>query len=777
MKRASLLSVVGLLLCIGSARGEVNSVPPVIPAPAQWQALEGSFTVTPHTAIAVPHDAKVEWTAHYFADLLARTRSLTLAVKRTTGAPPAHAITFALDAGDRVTSDEGYELRIAAKGIAVSARHPRGLLYGAITLWQLMTADGKRSGTVHLDAIEIHDAPRFAWRGLMLDSARHYQSPKFIEHFLDTMAVHKLNTLHWHLTDDQAWRLEIKKYPRLAEVGGWRVPAGPAAQANIDPKTGKPRKIGGIYTQDTVRHLVAYAAARGITIVPEIEMPGHATAAIVAYPQLASTDHPPTEIPSDWGVYNNLYNVDESTFRFLDNVLTEVVALFPGPFVHVGGDEAVKDQWRASASIQARMRELGIDTEAKLQSYFVRRIEEFLRAHGRRLIGWDEILDGGIAPEATVMSWRGIQGAVTAARAGHDAVLSPAPTLYFDNRQSARQVYPPGRGAVVDIGQVYAFDPLPADLTPDEQKHILGLQGNLWTEHIRTEPRVDYMAWPRGAAIAEIGWSPKERRDWRDFAQRLAAHSRRYQALGVHSADVMFRANVIATLDREKKRVSVLLSNEAGVGEIRYTTNGAAPSLTSKLYATPLDLPLGSRIAATAFDRGEPLTDATRATLDLPFFERRGSHQLNLCTQKIALSLEDDAPIQGKRAVFMIDVMNPCWIDPAVDLTNGATLTAAVGQIPFNFQIGDDVKKIELLPPATPEGELDVFAGGCTGAPIASLPLAPAVSKQGVTVLPPVKLEPRPGGPADLCFRFTQSKIDPMWAIDWVEVHPSQGTK
>jgi hexosaminidase len=460
--------------------------------------------------------------------------------------------------------------------------------------------------------------------------------------------------------------------------------------------------IGGIYTQDTVRHLVAYAAQRGITIVPEIEMPGHATAAIVAYPQLASIADPPAAVPADWGVYRNLYNVDESTFVFLQDVLDEVMALFPSRFIHVGGDEAVKDQWKASARVQSRMRELGIADEAKLQSWFVQRIEQFLGSRGRRLIGWDEILEGGIAPQATVMSWRGIAGAVTAARAGHDAVLSPWPTLYLDNRVSVRQDKPPGRGRVVPVEEIYAFDPLPPDLTPEERTRILGVQGNIWTEHIRTEDRVEFMTWPRGAAIAEIGWSPRERRDWRGFAERLVPQFRRYEALSVRAA--------------------------------------------------PLDLALGAPIAETLSNR-------------------RTSHQLKLCSDRLVLSLEDDAPFDGNRAVFLIDIMNPCWIYPAVNLAAGATLQAAVGQLPFNFQIGDDVKKIELRPPSTPDGELEVFAGGCAGPRIASLPLAPAAANPGVTVLPEIALEPRAGGPQDLCFRFTQRTVDPMWAVQWIEIH------
>lgn len=739
--------VLALLLCASCSTAPA-SAPSVIPAPAEWHALPGSFTVNEKTVIVA--DESAHWTALYFGDLLGRTRDIALEVERTSNAP---AITFVLDATS-VASDEGYVLRVAPDGIKVSARDPRGLLYGAVTLWQMLTADASTAHSIRLAAIEIRDEPRFAWRGLMLDSARHYQSPEFILHFIDAMALHKLNTLQWHLTDDQAWRLEIKKYPKLAETGGWRMPAGTAAT----------KKIGGIYTQDDVRRIVAYAAQRGITVVPEIEMPGHASAPVVAYPQLAATDDPPREVPADWGVYRNLYNVEETTFTFLEDVLDEVLALFPSRYIHVGGDEAVKDQWRSSPRVQARMRELGIDDEMKLQSWFIRRIEQFLSARGRRLIGWDEILEGGIAPNATVMSWRGIEGAITAARSGHDAVLSPAPALYLDNRQSAQQHHPPGRGFVLPIASVYAFDPLPRELTTEETKHVLGLQANLWSEHIRTEERVEFMAWPRGAAVAEIGWSPLARRDYRNFLTRLVPQFRRYHALGLRNADVPFRVNIDGTLDR------LVLSNEAEIGEIRYTTNGADPTSSSPRYTAPLDLPLATHIAAATFADGQPVTEAQHRVLDATFFQRRNSHQLKLCSERLVLSLEDDGPEDGDRAVFLTDIMNPCWIYPAADLTNGATLTAAVGQLPFNFQIGDDVKKIELRPPATAHGELEVFAG-CDGPRIASLPLAPAASQHGVTVLPAIALAPR-GSAQDLCFRFTQRTVDPMWAVQWIEIRP-----
>ena len=369
-----------------------------------------------------------EQVANYFVDLMKRTRGVALAASAgETGG--GQAISFVLQAREGSQVEEGvFAGCVPRANRRFLAQPSRPFLWRS----DVVAAGTRRQRSI--PALQIDDAPRFRWRGLMLDSARHYQSPQFIERLIDTMALHKLNVLHWHLTDDQAWRLEIKKYPKLTEVGAWRVPAGPAAAADIDPATGRPRLYGGFYTQDQVREIVAYAAARHITIVPEIEMPGHASAAIAAYPQLGVTGKPV-------GRARGLGRLSEPVQRRGIDVRVprgrarrSASTLFPGEYIHVGGDEAVKNQWQASPRVQSRMRELGVKDEHALQSYFVQRIEKYLNAHGRRLIGWDEILEGGLAPNATVMSWRGIEGAVAAAAAGHDAVLSPAPTLYFDNR-------------------------------------------------------------------------------------------------------------------------------------------------------------------------------------------------------------------------------------------------------------------------------------------------------------------------------------------------------
>ena len=671
----------------------------VIPLPASVTLRAGNFALTESTPVLIPGDPETSRIARYFVDLVRTSHRLTLGVGRQSATAQSVApIVFRLDPAAPGAGPESYELDVSPERVQVTAGERAGLFYGAVTLWQLLSApapDGKPA----IPSVHITDAPRFRWRGLMLDSARHFQSPEFVMRYIDWMALHKLNVLGWHLTDDQGWRLEIRKYPRLTSVGAWRVPAGAAAQRDIDPATGRPRLYGGFYTQAQVRRIVAYAAERNVTIVPEVDMPGHATAAIVAYPRLGVLDHPPREVSSDWGVHPNLFNVEESTFAFLEDVLTEVMELFPGQYIHTGGDEAVKDQWKASGHVQARMRELGVPNEAALQGYFTRRMAEYLEAHGRRLIGWDEILEGGVPQGAAVMSWRGVEGAIAAAQRGHDAVLSPDPTLYLDNRQGTGPAEPPGRGRVVSLQSVYDFDPLPGSLAKDA-RHVLGVQANLWTEHVRTEERAAYMTWPRAAALSEVAWSPPGRRAWPDFLERLPLEFDRYRALGIHYSDSVF---------------------------------------------APVRQP--------------------------GLFEQHMSQDLRTCSDKLVLNLEDDAPLHGARAVFLIDIMNPCWIFTGADLSRVGALTAAVGQVPFNFQIGSDVEEIRLSAPRTADGELEVHADSCDSEPIALLPLAPAAGNDAVTVLPQVAL-PHLTGTHDLCLRFTQRTLDPMWSVDWIQLAP-----
>jgi hexosaminidase len=698
------LCALGLATAGAQAQAVVAPDANVIPAPASVVTRPGSYTLEDGTQISVAPGQETARIGAYFAQLLRASHGLALKVRpNAAGTPAAQGVVFRLDPAAPGTEAGSYQLEVSPAGVLVSARDAEGLFYGAVTLWQLCGAQVLSHGGITLGAMLITDAPRFRWRGLMLDSARHFQSPQFILHYIDWMALHKLNVLGWHLTDDQGWRLEIKKYPRLTSIGAWRVPAGRAAQRDVDPKTGRPRRYGGFYTQEEIRRIVAHAAQRYVSIVPEVDLPAHTTAALVAYPALAANAAQlPAAVPSDWGIYQHVCNIDETTFRFIDDVLDEVMALFPGEYIHVGGDEVVTDEWKNSPQVQARMRELKITDAGAVQGYFERRLGQYLSAHGRRLVGWDEIVQAGLGPDATVMSWRGVEGAVSAARAGHDAVLAPDPVLYLDHRQGSAPGEPPGRAAVESLQDVYGFNPVPAALAADPQ-HLLGVQASLWTEHVRTEERAAYMTWPRAAALAEVAWSPPGRIGWQGFQQRLPAEFERYRMLGMSRSE--------------------------------YSEDVFAPPRVLKP------------------------------------FDRHKSQDLKSCSNKLGLNLEDDAPVNGKRAVFLIDIMDPCWLLPATDLSQAALLTVAVGQVPFNFQLGKDVESIRLNPARSAAGELEVRLDQCEGAPLVVLPLAPAADNDAVTVLPAVAL-PRLTGNHQLCFKFTQHGLDPLWAIDWVQLAP-----
>lgn len=751
-QRFTFLAAGALLATCGSAAVAMPAAaPPLLPLPQSIAPSQGSFRLTDQSVVVVPPgDAGARAAAERLVTLLGVNRGIRPAIVET---PAKNAIRFARARG---ISAEGYRLEVTPGSVTITASDDAGLFYGAVTFWQLATA-GKEA----ISAVRIEDAPRFRWRGLMLDSARHFQSPEFIKRFIDWMALHKLNTFHWHLVDDQGWRIEIRKYPKLVEAGAWRTPAS-APGAPTLPKT------GGYYTKEQIREIVAYAAARHITIVPEIEMPGHALAPIRAYPELGTGVVPPRGIESDWGVFPYLFNVEDQTFGFLQDVLTEVMALFPSEYIHVGGDEAVKDQWKASPRIQAQMKALGIKDEHALQSWFIQRMERFLASKGRRLIGWDEILEGGLAPNATVMSWRGIEGAVAAAQAGHDAVLSPQPVLYLNHRQGGTSAEPPGRGEQVTLRRVYDFDPAPDTLTDDQQRHILGLQANLWTEHMRTEQRVAYSAFPRASAVAELGWAAADKRDFGGFVDRLVPQMARLKPMGLDASNSAFTPSA-ALRPAANGKGEVTLANQIGA-EIRYTIDGSEPRAGSPLYAGPLTLAMPTRLRAASFRHSMALPGSLDQKVDALSVRRRDDTQLKLCSNDIALQLEDDAPAQGRRAAFLLDIMKPCWIYEDASLDGITEIAVDVGQIPFNFQIGKDIEKIVFRPPATPEGEVEVRIDGCEGERIAVLPLKPAASNPALTTLKTV-VAPRSGS-HDLCFTYTAKGPSPMWAIDAVQLIP-----
>ncbi|MEU1869720.1 beta-N-acetylhexosaminidase [Streptomyces sp. NPDC019793] len=512
---------------------DVTHATDVIPQPRQVAARDADafFDLGPDTALVAG-----EGTEH-------TERWLRATLGAATGLPLAPG---AGDGGIRLSLDgelaeEGYRLDIAPKGVHLTGGGPAGLFWGAQTLRQLLGPDAFRRAPLpdrrwRLPLGRIEDAPRFRWRGLMLDVSRHFMPKDGVLRYLDLMAAHKLNVLHFHLTDDQGWRVEIKRHPKLTETGSWRSRTKFGHRAS---PLWEDKPHGGYYTQEDIREIVAYAAARHVTVVPEIDVPGHSQAAIAAYPELGNTDVIDTTALSvwdTWGVCPNVLNPSENTLRFYEGVFEELLELFPSEFVHIGGDECPKDQWRASATAQARIAELGLADEDELQSWFIQHFDTWLAARGRRLIGWDEILEGGLAKGAAVSSWRGYAGGIAAARAGHDVVMCPEQQVYLNFREDGGEDEPVPIAYVRTLEDVYRFEPVPAELTPQEAGHVIGTQANLWTEVTENQERVDYQLFPRLAAFAEVAWSalpaPADR-DYGAFERRMATHYRRLDALGV----------------------------------------------------------------------------------------------------------------------------------------------------------------------------------------------------------------------------------------------------
>ena len=530
---------VALIAMTSVTQGPPAPPPAVVPLPTSMTAGKGAFVLARTTAIVT--DAACVRLGHQLASMIAPATGFDLPVRA--GAAAASSIDLRLQPSLRAkVGDEGYTLKATPRGVQIRAAAPAGIFYGMQTLRQLLPVEIFREARTNgvawrVPAVTIEDTPRFSWRGAHLDVSRHFLPKEFVKKYIDLLALHKLNRFHWHLTDDQGWRLEIARYPKLTSVAGWR--SETLIGHDVDDRQSASRQFdgirhGGFYTQDDAREIVAYAADRFVTVVPEIEMPGHSQAVVSAYPELGSTDEP-VQPRTNWGVSPYLLNPTDATIDFMKHVLDEVLAIFPSPWIHVGGDEAVKTQWKNNPSIQARMQALGLKDENEMQSWFMRQIDAYLTSKKRRLVGWDEILDGGLAENATVMSWRGINGAVAAARAGHDAILTPTSNTYFDYYQSRdTKKEPLAIGGFLPLDRVYNWEPMPAAIEPQFQKHILGVQAQIWTEYIPTPKQAEYMAFPRLTALAEVAWTPTAQRQFDDFLQRLATHLQRLAILDVN---------------------------------------------------------------------------------------------------------------------------------------------------------------------------------------------------------------------------------------------------
>jgi len=497
---------------------------------------EEAFTFTADTAIVFQKgNADAEATALFLAETLRSSMGYPLPVSART-ASTTNAVVLEIETSTELGA-EGYRLVTNKEWVVIEAHTAAGLFYGVQTLRQLLPAAVFSKEVVkdtewRVPGVRIEDKPRFGWRGLLVDPARHFFPKETIMKMMDVMALHKMNRLQLHLTDDQGWRIEIKKYPKLTEVGAWR------KETLVGHLTGKEEQYdgtphGGFYSQDDIRELVAYGAARHITLVPEIEMPGHAQAAIAAYPELGNVSEP-LPVLTKWGVNPNIFNPAESTILFLQDVLAEVVELFPGEYVHIGGDEAVKEQWESSEAVQKRMQELGVKDETAMQAYFIARMNTFLKEKGKKLIGWDEILDGGLGKDATVMAWRSVEKGLEAARAGNDVIMAPTKYTYLDYYQGKVKDEPLAIGGFLPLKKVYEFNPMLEELSLEETAHVLGTQGQLWSEYIPTPEHLEYMAFPRACALAEVAWTPQEQRNYDDFLERLKTDLVRLDALGVN---------------------------------------------------------------------------------------------------------------------------------------------------------------------------------------------------------------------------------------------------
>lgn len=490
-------------------------------------------------------------------------------------------------------------IQIKKNEIIISSNSDTGKFYAINTLNQILN-EYKNSGKIPLMTVE--DYPKFDWRGMHLDVCRHFFTKDEVKKYIDYLAMYKINTFHWHLTDDQGWRIEIKKYPKLTEIGGWRNGSmlGHYAEMRFDNE-----RYGGFYTQDDIREVVKYAAERHINIVPEIEMPGHAVAAISAYPWLSCTGKQ-IEVEKKWGVFDDIFCPEEETFAFLEDVLTEVMELFPSKIIHIGGDEAPKTRWKECTHCQALIKKEGLKDEHELQSYFIKRIEKFANSKGRNIIGWDEILEGGLAPNATVMSWRGTEGGIAAARNGNHAVMTPGSHMYFDHYQGDPKNEPIAFGGFTTLEKVYGFNPIPAELKPEEHQYILGPQANLWTEYILDFPHVEYMLFPRLMALSEVAWGTAKAENYPEFRSRVFEHQKILDKLGVNYSRSLFNVSSKGEIaNNGKDKILFSLNGFKGKEGIYFTEDGSIPTTNSQKYQSAIPINKSKTIKAAYFENGE----------------------------------------------------------------------------------------------------------------------------------------------------------------------------
>ena len=586
----------------------------IVPKPVKMKSGIGNFLVNDHTMLLFTAGSEEAMqTARLFGGYFEMSGGPVLTAQ---GVGKGHCypggIIFSINAGVKIPA-EGYELRVTKNCIFLEASGGAGLFYGMQTLIQLLPPelflpDRLQPGKEwKIPCVEIKDAPRFKYRGMHLDVSRHFFPKEFIKRYIDLIALFKMNTFQWHLTDDNGWRIEIKKYPKLMETSAWRVDREDLPWAERPPqKSGEKANYGGYYTQDQIREIVEYARQRHVTIIPEIEMPAHSIEVLAAYPSLSCTGGPFTVPPgSYWPNLDIFCAGNDSVFTFIEDVLKEVIDLFPSQYIHIGGDEADKTRWKECPKCQARIKSEGLKDEKELQSYFIKRIEKFLISKNRKMIGWDEILEGGLAPEATVMSWRGVDGGISAAKQNHDVIMTPTSHCYFDYYQGDPEFEPKAIGSFLSLKKVYLYEPTPTELTNDESRHILGAQGNLWTEYIPTSEHAEYMAVPRMIALAEVTWTKKESKNWKDFQNRMKNQYKRLDNMKVNYCKGSYKVDIGTFYDKKEKVLKTVLESEQQDIPIHYTLDGNDPTIKSPVYAGPVAVTGNSYLKAGIFIDGK----------------------------------------------------------------------------------------------------------------------------------------------------------------------------
>ncbi len=587
----------------------------LIPQPVELQKSAGIFQLTGSSTVSynIPEARNV-------AEMLVKKLSVATGFSIKPQQGTSGSIQLKLNnAPVEKLGNEGYIFESSPKGVIITANKPAGLFYGMQTLLQLLPKEIESKTAVKMSwtvpAVKITDCPRFPWRGIMLDVSRNFFTMKEVEEYIDQISRFKYNTLHMHLTDDNGWRLEIKSLPKLTEVGAWRVPRTGHFGERANPMPGEKATVGGFYTQDDMKEIIKYAADRYVSILPEIDIPGHSMAAVAAYPELSCTKNPETRVNpgspfSEWygnGTFqmfvdNTLNPSDEKVYEFLDKVFTEVSALFPDPYIHVGGDECYKGFWLKDEGCQALMKKLNIRHVEDLQGYFMKRVEEILKSKGKKLIGWDEILEGGISPDATVMSWRSLKSGIEASQLGHDVIMTPTDYTYLDYQQGEQTIEPP-LYAGLRISKCYSFEPVPEGAVA---KHILGGQGNLWTEQVPTLRHAEYMTWPRGWALAEVFWSPKESKSWPDFAKRTEQQFYRDDLAGINHSLAIYDA--VITVTRKDGKMTVEMETEMPGLDIFYTTDDEMPDRYTLKYTGPFIIPEGPvTLRVITYRNGNPI--------------------------------------------------------------------------------------------------------------------------------------------------------------------------